>query len=193
MSEAIVAASANINYFWVLNCCIIQYIRLTIIRRQCCFRVQMAFKYIWCYRIFLWCYVCGNSEDVTKHPGHLKPFASHGKILNVESLNYFPDPRVFFPNYVHGSKPLHIRGGAKISPAYSLWSDEYFLTFKEGKEVTVIVEQAKKENRTLPAEEIPFTEFVKRYRNEDIYLVNDLPDFLRYIEKWFLVPHPCTS
>lgn len=126
--------------------------------------------------------MCGNSEDLTRHPGHLKPFASHGKILNVESLDYFPDPRVFFPNYVHGSKPLHIRGGAKISPAYSLWSDEYFLKFEEGNDVTVVVEQAKKENRTLPAEEIPFTEFVKRYRKEDIYLVNDLPDFLRYAE-----------
>ena len=150
----------------------------------------MAFKHIWFYCIFLWCYVCGNSEDVTRHPGHLKPFASHGKILNVESLDYFPDPIVFFPNYVHGSKPLHVRGGAKISPAYSLWSDEYFLTFEEGKKVTVIVEQAKKENRTLPAEEIPFTEFVKRYRNEDIYLVNDLPDFLRYREILYIAFSP---
>ena len=139
---------------------------------------QMAFKYILSYCII--CYFgCGNSEDMTTYPGHLKPIGSHGKILDVESVDYFPDPSVFFTNFVYNSKPLVIRGGAKISPAYSLWTDEYLLNFENGKKEIVVVEQAKKENRTLSPEEIPFTEFVQRYRNEDIYLVNDLPEFLR--------------
>ena len=139
--------------------------------------VQMAFKSILsCMIIF----ACGNAEDFATHPGHLKPIGSHGNILNVESIDFFPDPSVFFTNFVHGSKPLLIRGGAKISPAYSLWTDEYLGNIEKGKEEIVIVEQAKKENRTLSPEEIPFTEFVQRYRNEDIYLVNDLPEFLRY-------------
>ena len=135
----------------------------------------MAFKSTLCCLII---FACGNAEDLTTHPGHLKPIGSHGKILNVESINYFPDPSVFFTNFVDGSKPLLIYGGAKISPAYSLWTDEYLGNIEKGKEETVIVEQAKKENRSLSPEEIPFTEFVQRYRNEDIYLVNDLPVFL---------------
>ena len=125
----------------------------------------------------------GNSDELTTHPGHLKPIGFHGKILNVESVNYFPNPVTFFPNYVHGSTPLVIRGGAKISPAYTLWTDEYLGSFEEGRKEIVVVEQAKKENRTLSPEEISFTEFVQRYKNEDVYLVNDLPEFLRYKNK----------
>ena len=137
----------------------------------------MALKSILCCYIII--FAGGNAEDVTTLPGHLKPFGSHGKILSVESINYFPDARTFFTNFVYGSKPLLIHGGAKISPAYSIWTDEYLGNIEKGKQEIVVVEQAKKENRTLSPEEIPFTEFVQRYRNEDIYLVNDLPEFLR--------------
>lgn len=139
----------------------------------------MASKYMsMIYLIVL--FYCSNSEDFTAHPGHLKPIGSHGKILDVESKSYFPGPSFFFQNHVFASKPLIIRGGAKISPAFSLWTDEYFLNFEEGKKVIVVVEQAKKENRTLSPEEIPFNDFVRRYSKEDIYLVNDVPQFLRY-------------
>lgn len=121
----------------------------------------------------------GNLSDLSTHPGHLKPLGSNCTIVNVDSVEYFPNPRDFYSKYVEGSRPLVIRGGAKLSPAFKLWTDEYLASIEEGKKEIVVVEQAKKENRTLTPEEIPFTDFVKRYKDEDIYLVNDLPHFLR--------------
>jgi len=41
------------------------------------------------------------------------------------------------------------------------------------------VEQRKKEKRTLPAREISFSEFVKIYKEQDIYMVNSVPPFIR--------------
>ena len=124
-------------------------------------------------------YIVGDiSEDLSSHPGHLKPFGSQGQTLEVESMDYFPAPSIFFREFVNASKPLLIRGGAKISPAFTRWTDEYFLNIPEGNEYEVVVEQAKKENRTLSPEDLPFNEFVKRYTKEDIYMVNSLPDFV---------------
>ena len=119
-----------------------------------------------------------NTEELTSHPGHLKPFGSQGRNIDVESLDYFPEPSLFFQEYVIGSKPLLVRGGAKISPAFTRWTDAYFLQFPEGNEFQVTVEQAKKENRSLTPEELSFNAFVKRYAEEDIYMVNGVPDFI---------------
>ena len=119
-----------------------------------------------------------NVEELTSHPGHLKPLGSQGRNIDVESLNYFPEPSLFFREYVIGSKPLLIRGGAKISPAFTRWTDGYFLQFPEGNEFQVTVEQAKKENRSLTPEELSFNAFVKRYAEDDIYMVNAVPDFI---------------
>lgn len=128
--------------------------------------------------VALYCVVGDTIEDLASHPGHLQPIGSHGQIVAVESLNHFPSPSVFFWEYVNASKPLLIRGGAKISPAFTRWTDEYFLSLPEGKDYDVVVEQAKKENRSLSPEEIPFAEFMKRYSEDDIYLVHSLPDFI---------------
>lgn len=66
-----------------------------------------------------------------------------------------------------------------MSPAFTRWAtDEYFLHMPEGDEFEVVVEQAKKENRSLAAEDVPFNAFVKRYIEEDIYMVNSVPDFI---------------
>ena len=117
-------------------------------------------------------------DDLTSHPGHLKPFGLQGRTFQVASVEYFPPPSEFFNNYVNGSKPLLIRGGGKMSPAYERWTDEYFLNLPGSNHHKVVVEQAKKENRSVPPEDVSFNDFVKRYTKEDIYMVHSVPDFI---------------
>ena len=85
----------------------------------------------------------------------------------------------FFKNYVSPIKPVLIRGGAKISPALTKWTDEYFLSLPESNDFNVTAEQRKKEIRTFPAYDVSFKEFVSTYRKEDIYMVNGVPPFLQ--------------
>ena len=87
-----------------------------------------------------------------------------------------------------------MRGAAKLSPAFSLWTDDYLLTAAGGgppslwglgggeggeEEHRVSVELAKKENRTGPSKELGFREFLGVYRDEEIYMVDSVPPFLR--------------
>lgn len=60
-----------------------------------------------------------------------------------------------------------------------MWNDEYFLSFKEAEDEIVQVEPNKKEIREAEGYEIPFKEFVQRYRNDKIYMVNKVPTFLQ--------------
>ena len=57
------------------------------------------------------------------------------------------------------SKPLLIRGGAKSSPAFKLWQDDYLKSHKEAETFKVFVEHRKKENRTEGGDNIPLKEF----------------------------------
>ena len=121
-----------------------------------------------------------SQPSTTYHcPGHLEPLGARNVKQSLEVIDDFLTPREFFEKYVSSSKPVLIRGGAKLSPAFSLWSDEYFLSFDESKNFKIVAEQRKKEIRTHPALDISFAEFVKTYEKSDIYLVNGVPPFLQ--------------
>jgi len=129
-----------------------------------------------------------SQPSTTYHyPGHLEPLGARNVKQSLEVIDDFVTPREFFEKYVSSSKPVLIRGGAKLSPAFSLWSDEYFLSFDESKNFQIVAEQRKKEIRTHPALDISFAEFVKTYEKSDIYLVNGVPPFL---QKDVLLPPP---
>ena len=125
-----------------------------------------------------------TDEDKTKDgasiPGHLQPLASKNVKHSLEVIQNYPDPKTFFETYVVPSKPVLIPNAAKLSPAFDKWrSDEYFLSRSESSEETVHVEQRKKEERTAPYNEIPFSEFVKSYNEKDIYMVSSVPKFMK--------------
>ena len=112
-------------------------------------------------------------------PGHLEALGSRNVQHSLEVIIGFPTPEKFFENYVASSKPVLIRGGAKHSPAFVDWTDEYFLSFAESRDFKIVAEQRKKEIRTHPALDMSFEEFVKTYDNSDIYMVNGVPPFLQ--------------
>lgn len=111
--------------------------------------------------------------------GHLEPLFSHGKRLEVEVYDGFPVAEEFFKRFVDNAKPVLFRGGAMLFPAYSLWNDEYFLSFPESEESLVTVEVEKKENRSAPGEDIPFADFVRELHSSGKYMISSVPEFLR--------------
>lgn len=112
-------------------------------------------------------------------PGHLEPLGLRNTKRSLESIPGFPTPAKFFKSYVAPVKPVLIRGGARLSPAFTKWTDEYFSSFPESGDFKIVAEQRKKEIRTHPALDISFEEFVKTYESEDIYMVNGVPPFLQ--------------
>ena len=103
----------------------------------------------------------------------------------VESVGSSISPKEFFTNYVKKQEVVLFKGAIQKSKAYKLWSDEYFRQLTDiPKGHDVLVESRKKENRTMPPTRMPFKEFVEIYNLTDQYMVEPVPDFLRY--SWFI-------
>lgn len=122
-----------------------------------------------------------DEPHLTKHPGHLEPLGARSTKRSLETISDFPTPEKFFETYVAPVKPVLIRGGAKLSPAFTKWSDEYFLSFTESSDFQIVAEQRKKEVRTNPPIDISFKEFVTTYESKDIYMVHGVPPFLQWV------------
>ena len=118
-------------------------------------------------------------RDFASIPGHLEALGAKSIKHSLEVIQSYPDPVKFFKKYVAPGRPVLIQNGAKMSPAFEKWTDEYFLSHPESKEHKIEAEQRKKEKRTVPSEEISFSEFVKTYDEKDIYMVSTVPTFIR--------------
>lgn len=68
---------------------------------------------------------------------------------------------------------------ARLFPAFSLWNDEYFLSYTESEELLVTVEVDKKENRSAPGEDLSFADFVRDMHSSGKYMISSVPEFLR--------------
>ncbi|XP_052244595.1 tRNA wybutosine-synthesizing protein 5-like [Dreissena polymorpha] len=117
--------------------------------------------------------------DLTKEPGHLKPFGTGGVNRPVEEIDGFPDPEYFFENYVKPTKPLKMKGAARISKAMGKWSDEYFLSLDDALDTEVKLETKKKENRLQAVDMMTFKNFVRIYNQTEHYMVDSVPPALR--------------
>ncbi|XP_038054912.1 lysine-specific demethylase 8-like [Patiria miniata] len=119
-----------------------------------------------------------SSSPPTSIPGHLKPLASEATRLPVSVIQDFPSPYEFFRSYVYPSVPVIIKQGARRSPAFQKWTDEYLKSLPESQQL-IRVEMRKVEERQLPRMNMPFAEFLDRYQTTDEYLVARVPDFLK--------------
>ena len=132
-----------------------------------------------CLFLFLGQSVCTN-EDPSLYPGHLEPLGARHNKSSVKTLFAFPEPREFFQNFVSASFPLLIKGGAKLSPAFTQWTDKYFVSVAESDNFLIDVENGKKENRTKgDLQRMSFKQFVGSYRDQDVYMVNGVPKFIQ--------------
>lgn len=120
-------------------------------------------------------------SSTSEHPGHLKPFGSSGPFKQiVELTNGFPDPVEFFDTYVSKSLPVIFRQAIINDPHLSLWNKDENLKeiFLDNNE-TVHVETRKKESRQQNILTMTMTEFLNRYQDEELYLVEEIPNLLR--------------
>ena len=123
--------------------------------------------------------VCTN-DDPSLYPGHLEPLGARHNKSSVKTLFAFPGPREFFQKFVTASIPLLIIGGAKLSPAFAKWTDEYFMSVPDSNNVLIDVEDGKKENRTKrDLQRMSFKQFVGSYRDQDVYMVHVAPKFIQ--------------
>lgn len=109
-----------------------------------------------------------------------EPFGSGRPFQYVEEIDSFPDPKTFNEKYIIPYKPVKMKNVAKISPAFTKWTDDYFISLREPKDHTVSVETMKKENRSQDVRQMSFIEFVKQYNTSGIYMVNPVPPFIGY-------------
>ncbi|XP_001630801.3 uncharacterized protein LOC5510344 [Nematostella vectensis] len=137
--------------------------------------------------IFVECCLAELSADPATWPGHLEPLGAKNPKISLESLETFPEPKEFFEKYASKKQPVLFKGGAKLSPAFEKWTDEYFLSLPEAKETKVFAEQGKKENRSNAGKDISFHEFVSNYKKNDIYMVHGV---LPFLQKDVLLPPP---
>lgn len=127
------------------------------------------------------------TKALTDHAGHLKPFGSSGPFLPVDEVDGFPTTSLFFKQYVLPMKPLKMNGAGRLSRAFELWSDEYFLTSSVSNDSTISVETAKKEKRTNPILNMHFQEFVRTYSSQNHYMVDRIPDEFQYVYSRIIV------
>jgi hypothetical protein len=130
--------------------------------------------------IYLLCFLVHLSIS-KHHPGHLKSFGSSGPFKQITELsNGFPDPIVFFNDYVLKSRPVLFRQALANDPHRSIWDvdDELNEIFVNNNEI-IHVETTKKENRKQDILSMTMNEFLKRYQNEELYLVEEVPKLLR--------------
>ncbi|XP_076801687.1 jumonji C domain-containing protein 5-like [Clavelina lepadiformis] len=111
--------------------------------------------------------------------GHMEPLGSAGSYFNVPLENEFPSTRTFFNNYVVPGIPLLMKGVLVDSTPVKQWNDSFFVSHPDSVE-EVIVEKGKKEIRVKPKVKVPFRDFVTEYKSNDIYMVNEVPQFLRH-------------
>ena len=121
-----------------------------------------------------------TDDDPSFYPGHLEPLGARHNKSSVKTLFTFPKPQQFFQNFVSASFPLLIKGGAKLSPAFTQWTDEYFVSVPESDNFLIDVENGKKEKRTKGGlQRMSFKQFVGSYGDQDIYMVNGVPKFIQ--------------
>ncbi|EDV25229.1 uncharacterized protein TRIADDRAFT_56962 [Trichoplax adhaerens] len=120
-----------------------------------------------------------SCDDYSDRQGHLKPLGLAGSISDIEYYGGFPSLQTFFKEYYYKSKPLVMKGAAKLSPAYNLWSDDYFQSIPDISDSKVAIEQPKDKSLALNVTSGTFKEFLSRYKTTREYLVDKVPSFLR--------------
>lgn len=119
--------------------------------------------------------VCSHS-----HPGHLKPFGSAGTIGNVEEINgEFPNLSQLLDDFLLKSKPFVSRQVWSRREHLDLWrTDEQLENEVYGLSKSQVRTEFHRGDR-LEHVQMPFGEFLERYRSESLVLADSIPEPLR--------------
>lgn len=111
--------------------------------------------------------------------GDGKPFGSQGPFIEIDSVESLSTKR-FFDEYVTPKRPVVIKGAVRESDAFRLWTDEYLAKRAEPhNDAKLVIETVKKESREQDIDELSLGEFLKVYKERSVYMVNEVPLYLR--------------
>jgi hypothetical protein len=118
------------------------------------------------------------------HDGHLKKFGSSGPFVQMRQLS--ADESIstsrFFADHVEKKVPLLFKGEALKYKAFELWSgndDSLVQMASEHADYEINIETVKKESRDQTYRKTTLLEFLRIYKTSDIYMVDDVPVFLK--------------
>lgn len=117
------------------------------------------------------------TEEELKRYNHLGKLGEQGEIIRgeIDELDYFPNGKDFYENFVRKRKPLVIRGAAKQWPAFDNWKNETYMRSNYG-DVLFEVDFTKKYERKPPIKKtITLNEFFDIYETQEVYLDSAFP------------------
>lgn len=125
-----------------------------------------------------------NRDSVTplleadlKHFHHSGKLGEQGEILHeqIDELDYFPNGKDFYDNYVRKRRPLIIRGAGKQWPAFEYWKNETYMRSKYG-DVLFEVDFTKRYEQKPPIKKtVTLNEFFDIYKTQEVYLDSAFP------------------
>ncbi|ESO82239.1 hypothetical protein LOTGIDRAFT_96029, partial [Lottia gigantea] len=98
---------------------------------------------------------------------------------DIDEITEVPDPVTFYKEYVHPDKPIKMKKAVVDHPAFTKWTDKYFLKLDIPPNTQVEVEYHKKEIRGIPTKAVNFKVFVTTHRKSQLYMIGSVPNFLR--------------
>ena len=117
------------------------------------------------------------SEEELKHYNHLGKLGEQGEIIRgeIDELDYFPNGKDFYENFVRKRKPLVIRGAVKQWSAFDYWKNETYMRSNYG-DVLFEVDFTKTYERKPPIKKtITLNEFFDIYETQEVYLDSAFP------------------
>ena len=117
------------------------------------------------------------SEEELKRYNHLGKLGEQGEIIRgeIDELDYFPNGKDFYENFVRKRKPLVVRGAAKQWPAFDYWKNETYMRSNYG-DVLFEVDFTKTYERKFPIKKtITLNEFFDIYETQEVYLDSAFP------------------
>lgn len=113
------------------------------------------------------------------NPSHLKPFGSTGSLIPIQALEKeYPNVVKFFADHLAKSEPFVSRQVLINDLHYDLWKTDQQLENEvhELAQTNIFVQSYREPDRL----QMTFTEFLRQYKRNPLFLADTLPDVLRY-------------
>ncbi|XP_031554411.1 uncharacterized protein LOC116291382 [Actinia tenebrosa] len=120
--------------------------------------------------------VLGSKDDSTKLKDHVKPFGAHRPAEDgLKILKYSPSGSDFYHRFVHGRRPVVVRGAANHWPAMSRWNNESYLRENYGSSPFYVEFRKKFKNEQPIRKPMKLQDFLNIYKNQEVYLDSLFP------------------
>ncbi|XP_013382636.1 uncharacterized protein LOC106153304 [Lingula anatina] len=112
-----------------------------------------------------------DPSDTGNLKGHMQRFGEQAQNYgHITTLDFFPDPEVFYRDYVRKSVPLVVKGALKHWPAVQKWKNEDYLRERFGHSFFNVHWRNLSDENHPAYVDMPMTDFLDTYRKEKIYM-----------------------